>query len=174
MPASGRQALDIGARDGHFSLLMAERFEHVVALDLSIPNVVHPKVTCQQGNAADLMFDERAFDFVFCAEVLERVPLDVLPRVCKEIERVANDAILIGVPYRRPPCASMSADCWSRFSDSSLAVRLKNQARPDLLKVRISACTCHFFCTKSSYRSPRATVATKSDAVSRAIRLHPR
>ena len=33
-PLKGRRALDIGARDGHFSLLLAERFDEVIALDL--------------------------------------------------------------------------------------------------------------------------------------------
>lgn len=101
MPASGRQALDIGARDGHFSLLMADRFESVIALDLVRPNVSHPRVQCHQGDAANMIFEDCAFDFVFCAEVLEHVPAEVLHHVCKEIERVASDAILIGVPYKQ-------------------------------------------------------------------------
>jgi hypothetical protein len=101
MPASGRQALDIGARDGHFSLLMADRFETVIALDLTTPNVSHPRIECHKGNAAKMTFADGAFDFVFCAEVLEHVPTDLLRKVCKEIERVAYDEILIGVPYKQ-------------------------------------------------------------------------
>lgn len=101
MPASGRTALDIGARDGHFSRLMAERFEHVTALDLTRPDIAHPRIDCVEGNAANMAFDDGAFDFVFCAEVLEHVPTAILSEVCREIQRVAKDRIVIGVPYKQ-------------------------------------------------------------------------
>lgn len=101
MPTSGRHALDIGARDGHFSLLMAERFDDVIALDLTAPSIAHSKIKCHQGNAAEMEFADKTFDFVFCAEVLEHVPTDMLRKVCREIERVANHRILIGVPYKQ-------------------------------------------------------------------------
>ena len=101
MPVAGRNALDIGARDGHFTLLMVTRFERIVALDLAEPNICHPKVQCVQGNAANMQFADKSFDFVFCAEVLEHVPTSDLPRVCHEIERVASHRILIGVPYKQ-------------------------------------------------------------------------
>ena len=68
MPLSGKNALDIGARDGHFSLLMAQRFDRVVALDLTLPNISHPKVNCVAGNAADLQFADDSFDFVLCSK----------------------------------------------------------------------------------------------------------
>lgn len=101
MPAAGAHALDIGARDGHFSRLMAERFERVTALDLTRPDIPHPRIACVEGNAANMAFDDGAFDFVFCAEVLEHVPTHLLADVCREIQRVARDRILIGVPYRQ-------------------------------------------------------------------------
>lgn len=101
MPEKGQQALDIGARDGYFSLLMADRYEEVTALDLTQPNIPHPRIRCVKGNAAEMQFSDRSFDFVFCAEVLEHVPTSVLPKVCQEIERVASQLILIGVPYKQ-------------------------------------------------------------------------
>ena len=100
-PKSGKVALDIGARDGHFSLLLADNFESVIALDLLKPEVKHSKVQCVEGNAANLDFDTRFMDFLFCAEVLEHIPTEILAVVCHEIERVSNDKILIGVPYRQ-------------------------------------------------------------------------
>lgn len=99
MPASGNVALDIGARDGHFSLLMADRFNKVIALDLTKPLISNPKVFCVEGNAESLEFADNFFDFVFCAEVFEHIPFPILAYVCNEIERVSNDKILIGVPY---------------------------------------------------------------------------
>jgi len=101
MPPEGERALDIGARDGHFSILLAERFEEVTALDLTQPKISHPKVRCEQGDAADLQYKDGAFDFVFCAEVLEHIPAAILRDVCQEIERVASQRILIGVPYKQ-------------------------------------------------------------------------
>jgi hypothetical protein len=101
MPTTGRNALDIGARDGHFSRLMADRFEGVTALDLTEPNIPHPRIQCVKGNAAKMQFTDGSFDFVFCVEVLEHVPTSVLYEVCQEIERVASHRILIGVPYKQ-------------------------------------------------------------------------
>ncbi|MCV2356011.1 class I SAM-dependent methyltransferase [Paucibacter sp. B2R-40] len=101
MPTGGRYSLDIGARDGHFSLLMADRFERVTALDLTQPNISHPRIQCIKGNAAEMQFPDNAFDFVLCAEVLEHVPTAILQNVCQEIQRVASHQILIGVPYKQ-------------------------------------------------------------------------
>src|SRR6185295_9096732 len=101
MPAFGGTALDIGARDGHFSILLAERFDRVIALDLEKPAIDHPKVECVKGNAAELDVADRSMDFVFCAEVLEHIPPEILGRVCGEIERVSKGQILIGVPYKQ-------------------------------------------------------------------------
>lgn len=101
MPSEGAHALDIGAREGHFSRLMADRFDKVTALDLTKPNIVHPKVECVEGDATGLRFPSGTFDFVFCAEVLEHIPPASLADACREIERVASGNILIGVPYKQ-------------------------------------------------------------------------
>jgi ubiquinone/menaquinone biosynthesis C-methylase UbiE len=124
MPSAGRRALDIGARDGHFSLLMAERFDTVVALDLVTPSVSHPKVQCVKGNAAEMEFEDNSCDFVFCAEVLEHIPTDILRGVCLEIERVSGDLLLIGVPFKQDirvdwetlsiVCRRNGFICWSK------------------------------------------------------------
>lgn len=101
IPEQGRHALDVGARDGHFSVLMADRFERVTALDLSEPDIADSRIRCVRGNATDLQFCDSSFDFVFCAEVLEHIPQELLGRACREMERVASGHILIGVPYRQ-------------------------------------------------------------------------
>lgn len=101
LPATGTRALDIGARDGHFSLLLADRFKRVVALDLSQPEILHPRVECVKGNAAEMQFADKSFDLVFCAEVLEHIPASILKSVCGEIERVALSRIVVGVPYKQ-------------------------------------------------------------------------
>jgi 2-polyprenyl-3-methyl-5-hydroxy-6-metoxy-1,4-benzoquinol methylase len=95
MPTRGSSALDIGSRDGHFSLLMADRFERVTALDLTKPNISHQRIECVDGNASEMQFADGAFDFVFCAEVLEHIPPSALLTVCNEIQSVARNRILI-------------------------------------------------------------------------------
>ncbi len=101
MPTKGRNALDIGARDGHFSLLMADRFDEVTALDLTEPMVSHPKVRCVKGDAAEISVADDSYNFVLCAEVLEHIPPPTLQKVCQEMERVCSHQILIGVPYKQ-------------------------------------------------------------------------
>lgn len=101
MARSGPQALDVGARDGHLSVLLAERFERVVALDLNLPVIDHPRVECVAGDAAQLAYPDRSFHTVVCAEVLEHIPPALLPQVCRELVRVAAHHVVIGVPFRQ-------------------------------------------------------------------------
>lgn len=93
--------LDIGARDGWFSVILAERFNKVIALDLEKPSIEHPGVQCVKGDAADLNFADKEFDLVFCAEVLEHIPSQRLMKACSELERVTRKYILIGVPFKQ-------------------------------------------------------------------------
>jgi SAM-dependent methyltransferase len=99
VPKNRQSVLDIGARDGHFSKLLAQYFPRVVALDLEKPAFRHPGVETVAGDATRLQFPDNAFDCVFCAEVLEHIP--ALEQACREIARVARHEIIIGVPYRQ-------------------------------------------------------------------------
>ena len=101
VPQRGRTALDIGARDGHLSLILAERFESVVSLDLHCPSIDHPRVRCVQGDASALQFDDASFDAVICAEVLEHIPPALLDKVGREICRVTRQSAIVGVPYKQ-------------------------------------------------------------------------
>jgi hypothetical protein len=100
-PSKGTAALDVGARDGHFSILLSDRYDQVIALDLAKPAIDAPRVTCVEGDATNLKFSTGAFDLVFCAEVLEHIPTERLESACRELERVSGRYILIGVPYRQ-------------------------------------------------------------------------
>ena len=91
--------LDVGARDGHFSRLLTEHFEHVTALDLAKPQFCLDRVLPVQGDVTHLQFPDNEFDVVFCAEVLEHIP--TLEKACSEIARVARRALVIGVPYKQ-------------------------------------------------------------------------
>lgn len=101
MPSTGARALDVGARDGHLSRLMSERYERVVALDLMQPAIEHPRIECRQGDVTMLPFADGDFDSVLCAEVLEHIPPPALEKACSELGRVAKHAVVVGVPYRQ-------------------------------------------------------------------------
>lgn len=101
VPKSGVIALDIGARDGYFSRLLAERYSKVVALDLEIPMIDHPRIECVTGNLINLQFADKTFDLVFCAEVLEHIHPNQLQKACNELIRVTKDYLLIGVPFEQ-------------------------------------------------------------------------
>jgi SAM-dependent methyltransferase len=101
LPPRGTSALDVGARDGHLSALLADRFDRVVALDLEAPVVQHSRVQCVAGDATALDYPDNAFHTVICAEVLEHIPEKLLPLACREIVRVASHCAVIGVPYRQ-------------------------------------------------------------------------
>jgi SAM-dependent methyltransferase len=100
--------LDIGARDGHMSLLLTHRSTEVTALDLEKPEIDHPKVRCVRGDVTDLEFPDDYFDLVLCAEVLEHIPPALLSRACSELSRVAKRYVLIGVPYKQDLRAARS------------------------------------------------------------------
>jgi SAM-dependent methyltransferase len=100
LPSSFSSALDVGARDGYFSRLLAQRAAvRVVALDLQKPSIEYPRVENAAGDITRLAFPDNAFDVVLCAEVLEHVP--DLQTACRELARVTAKALLIGVPYRQ-------------------------------------------------------------------------
>lgn len=99
LPTGRQSILDIGARDGFFSRIFAERFVEVTALDLSKPAFDIPGVVTVAGDATRLQFPDNSFDCVFCAEVLEHIPQ--VEEACREIIRVARHEIIIGVPFRQ-------------------------------------------------------------------------
>lgn len=102
VPPGIRTVLDIGARDGFFSKILAEPIERAVtALDLQRPSIEHPRVECVAGDASALQFPDRSFDLVFCAEVLEHVPSALLEKACAELMRVSGRYLVIGVPYQQ-------------------------------------------------------------------------
>jgi SAM-dependent methyltransferase len=99
VPRGLSSALDIGARDGFLSRLLAQRVERVTALDLEQPTFVHPGVQCVAGDATQLDFPGESFELTLCAEVLEHIP--AIERACSEIARVTGQYLIIGVPYRQ-------------------------------------------------------------------------
>lgn len=98
---TGKSLLDVGARDGHVSMMLLERFESIAALDLEKPVISHERIECVQGDVTNLKFPPDTFDIVLCAEVLEHIPEDKLPLACKELMRVARLHVVVGVPFQQ-------------------------------------------------------------------------
>ena len=101
VPSGLERVLDVGARDGFISKLLAQRCISVVALDLKQPDIEGEKIECVQGNAIALDFSDAHFDLVFCAEVLEHVGTKDLGKACDEIARVSRKYLLLGAPYKQ-------------------------------------------------------------------------
>lgn len=129
----GRSVLDVGARDGHVSRELLGRFEFVTALDLEKPAILDERITCVQGDVTNLQFPPDTFDVVLCAEVLEHIPPDQLPRACQELMRVAKSSVVVGVPFKQdirvgrttcaqcgrinPPWGHVNTFCEGRFKE---------------------------------------------------------
>lgn len=99
LPQRGRSVLEIGARDGHITRLLANRYSKVTALDLEKPDFDIPGVESVQGDVTRLDFPDDCFDCVVCTEVLEHIVQ--VQRAADEISRVAECEIVVGVPYRQ-------------------------------------------------------------------------
>lgn len=101
IPENGDSALDIGARDGFISRLLADHFLSVTALDLEKPTIEHERIQCIQGDITALAFESNTFDLVFCAEVLEHIAPQLLKTACYELARVTKGYVLVGVPFKQ-------------------------------------------------------------------------
>lgn len=100
-PLDATTVLDVGARDGCVACPLADRGAQVTAIDLDQPTFIHPHVTTGIGDARQLAFSDRSFNAIVCAEVLEHIAPDQLPRIASEFKRVAANYILIGVPFEQ-------------------------------------------------------------------------
>jgi ubiquinone/menaquinone biosynthesis C-methylase UbiE len=80
LPAAGRRALDLGCGSGRHAVLLAERFEQVDAIDISLPMIeiaqarrARPNITYLHADLRDVAGSER-YDFVLSALTLHHVP----------------------------------------------------------------------------------------------------
>jgi SAM-dependent methyltransferase len=99
LPKRGDSVLDIGTRQGRFALLLAQFYQSVTALDLTLVSIQHERITPVQGDITALAFPDTCFDCVFCTEVLEHVA--ELEKACVELVRVTRMDLVIGVPYKQ-------------------------------------------------------------------------
>jgi len=101
LPKGTESVLDVGARDGYISRLLAERGARVTALDLELPSIADERIVCLKGDVTALDLPDESFDLVFCAEVLEHIPAPRLAAACHELSRVSRRYVIVGVPFRQ-------------------------------------------------------------------------
>jgi cyclopropane fatty-acyl-phospholipid synthase-like methyltransferase len=99
LPKNVTSVLEIGARHGVMTQRLAEIYDQVTALDLKKPLFQIDGVRTVEGDVQRLEFPDNSFDCVICTEVLEHVP--DFGAGAKELVRVSNNYILLGVPYRQ-------------------------------------------------------------------------
>jgi hypothetical protein len=97
----GGCAMYLGARDGHFSQLLAKTFAPVVALDLCLQTWGYLGVHCVSGDETRLEFGDESFDLVVCTDVLEHPRSHQLADAATEFECVTRPHLLVVVPLLR-------------------------------------------------------------------------
>lgn len=94
--------LEVGCGRGHLAGLLAASHD-VTACDIRIDPAMParlPAVRFREESLSGLSFDDRSFDTVVCAHVLEHV-LD-LPRAVAELRRIARRRLVVVLPRQRP------------------------------------------------------------------------
>jgi ubiquinone/menaquinone biosynthesis C-methylase UbiE len=82
LPEQGRRAVDLGCGTGHHALILATRFEEVLAVDISSPMLeiararrARPNITYELRDLRDVSREKDGrFDLVFSASTLHHVP----------------------------------------------------------------------------------------------------
>jgi len=109
VPEKVDRCLEVGCGEGHQMRSLAESHPEatLTGVDIAGPDWLgehHEKGSAiSTADAAALPFGDRTFDLVIALEVLEHV--DEPRTVLSEIARVANDVVIISVPWEPVWCA---------------------------------------------------------------------
>ena len=111
LPARGGRAVDLGCGTGVQTALLADRFDEVLAVDLSGPMVDFARhrrprtgVRYEQRDLRDVTADtDGRFDLVFSAYTLHHVELDVALHRIRSLVRPGGQVLLVDVVDDRQP-----------------------------------------------------------------------
>jgi SAM-dependent methyltransferase len=109
LPAHAERALDAGCGSGRHAIVLAERFDQVIGVDISEPLIRIARERRSLDNVryqvSDLMnfADPEGFDLVFSSTTLHHLPdLDAALRRLRGLVRPAGRVVLIDNVARRP------------------------------------------------------------------------
>ena len=135
LPARGDRALDLGCGTGEKTALLADRYDEVLAVDLSGPMVdfarrrrPRPGVRYEQRDLRDVAPDsDGRFDLVFSAYTLHHVELDSALRRIRSLVRPGGQVLLVDVvdDRRAVPRPWFRREAWRMF-----AADLRHRSRP--------------------------------------------
>jgi SAM-dependent methyltransferase len=143
-----KSILDVGLNNGVFLNLLIEsgRFERIMGIDI----MQHPHFTMlfnrqlyeiMYASVAYLPFADKSIDLVTCMEVLEHLDQKPFLAALPELRRVANQLLIITVPYNEPE--PLYRGHKRRFNDSDLLTYfpraeftlLKKSTSPDWMAI---------------------------------------
>lgn len=147
VPAGARRVLDVGCGGGIALHLLAQQRPEIeaVGVELSPRSAEAGRslfgVDIRIGSAAELPFDDEAFDVVLATELLEHLPHGVYDAARAEIARVTREAAIVTVPFRERRAVVSCPSCGCRFNpfyhlrrfeDADLATLLPGMRRTEL------------------------------------------
>jgi ubiquinone/menaquinone biosynthesis C-methylase UbiE len=136
LPARGHRAVDLGCGTGLHTELLADRYDEVLAVDLSAPMLAHarrhrarPNVDYRQADLRDVTpATDGTFDLVFSAYTLHHLPdLDGALHRVRALVRPGGRVLLVDLVDDRSPVPRswLRAEAWR-----TLRADLRHRRRP--------------------------------------------
>ncbi len=132
IPPGVKRILDCGCGDGALGHRLMDKYT-VTGCDLAAAPLSHCRFETFQSSLVEITAEDRNFDLVISSEVLEHMMPGDYEKACRELERVANEWILVTVPNREdldyarqqcPHCGTIFHDAWHvRSIDEDLLAR---------------------------------------------------
>jgi SAM-dependent methyltransferase len=148
LPARGGRAVDLGCGTGVQTAMLADRYDEVLAVDLSAPMVdfarrrrPRPNVTYRQRDLREVepVADGR-FELVFSAYTLHHVPeLDSALHRMRSLLRPGGQLLLVDIVDDRPavPRAWFRRQAWRTFGADLLHRRRPGKEAVELLRLQL-------------------------------------
>jgi SAM-dependent methyltransferase len=102
IPPDTRSLLDIGCGKGDVvnALVHNSSIIRIIGIDPFFESMKFLSVPAARAALPQIPFDDRTFDLVMCLEVLEHLEAQDFFSALLEIQRLAKNSVIIGVPYK--------------------------------------------------------------------------